>query len=101
MRPIDADALVEAIKDYPYGFRGMIVCDIAKQPTIEPKRDIKHAESISLISAEPKRGKWIWDDEGYHCSECFYHAYGETGSILSNEWHYCPNCGARMEEVEE
>lgn len=35
MRLIDADALVEAIKDYPYGFRGMIVCDIAKQPTID------------------------------------------------------------------
>lgn len=29
------------------------------------------------------RRKWIWDDEGYHCSECFYHAYGETGEVLS------------------
>lgn len=47
------------------------------------------------------RGKWIWDDEGYHCSECFYHAYGETGEVLSGHWHFCPNCGAKMEEVEE
>lgn len=35
MRLIDADVFVEAIKDYPYGFRGMIVCDIAKQPTVD------------------------------------------------------------------
>lgn len=48
-----------------------------------------------------KRGKWRWDDEGYHCSECFYHAYGDTGEILSGNWHYCPNCGAFMENGEE
>lgn len=35
MRIIDADALVEAIKDYPYGFRGMVAHDIAKLPTID------------------------------------------------------------------
>lgn len=44
-----------------------------------------------------RRGRWIWDDEGYHCSECFYHAYGETGEVLSGNWHFCPNCGAEME----
>lgn len=43
-------------------------------------------------------GKWIWDDEGYHCSECFYHAYGETAEVLSGHWHYCPNCGVYMRE---
>ena len=49
---------------------------------------------------EVRHGKWIWDDEGYHCSECFYHAYGETGEVLSGNWHYCPNCGAKMEGEE-
>lgn len=48
--------------------------------------------------AEVKRGRWLWDDEGYHCSECLYHAYGETGEVLSGHWHYCPNCGAKMDE---
>lgn len=42
-------------------------------------------------------GRWIWDDEGYHCSECFYHAYGETGEVLSGHWNFCPNCGEMME----
>ena len=46
---------------------------------------------------ERKQGKWIWDDEGYHCSECFYHAYGNTAEIYSGQYNYCPNCGAKME----
>ena len=45
-----------------------------------------------------RHGRWIWDDEGYHCSECFYHAYGETGEVLSGNWRYCPNCGANMKD---
>lgn len=111
MRPIDADALVEAIKDYPYGFRGMIVCDIAKQPTIEPKRDIKNAESISLISAEPKHGKWITKKDacgiGYQiCSNCeteiqWRDRHGVILRVDMQNAPYCPNCGAKMDEVEE
>ena len=48
---------------------------------------------------EPKRkiGRWIWDDEGFHCSECWFHAYGDTGDVLSGHYHYCPHCGARLE----
>ena len=53
----------------------------------------KHAADVRPVT----RGEWIWDDEGYHCSECFYHAYGETGEVLSGHWHYCPNCGAKMD----
>lgn len=45
---------------------------------------------------ERKVGKWIWDDEGYHCSECFFHAYGNTLDCLDGTYRYCPNCGARM-----
>ena len=44
---------------------------------------------------ERKIGKWIWDDEGYHCSECFYHAYGNTAEIYSGQYNYCPSCGSR------
>lgn len=65
MRPIDADALVEAIKDYPYGFRGMIVCDIAKQPTIDAVpvvrcKDCKHYEFADnrAFGMPVKRCEW-------------------------------------------
>ena len=91
MRLIDADALVEAIKDYPYGFRGMIVCDIAKQPTIEPKRDIKHTESISLIStdAEPKRE--IEEIKAQAYAEGFTTALGAILDMLKGATKY-ENC---------
>lgn len=45
------------------------------------------------------KGRWIYDDEGYHCSECLYHAYGCIGEVLCGDWHYCPFCGALMDEV--
>ena len=47
---------------------------------------------------EVKRGKWIWDDEGYHCSECCFHAYGNTRECLDGTYRFCPNCGAAMRE---
>ena len=55
--------------------------DVFDAPTIEPER---------------KTGKWIWDDEGYHCSECFFHAYGNTLECLDGTYQFCPNCGADM-----
>ena len=93
MRPIDADALKEAIVDYPYGFRGMIYEDINAQPTIEPKR-----------------GKWIKDGDAYalyKCSVCndFCPAVGYADCIPEERMYktmkYCPNCGAKMERSEE
>lgn len=46
-------------------------------------------------------GRWIWDDEGYHCSECLYHAYGNTGEVLAGQFLYCPWCGAKLYEEED
>ena len=76
MKLIDADALVEAVKDYPYGIRGMIVCDIVKQPTIDPVR----------------HGRWIDTGSGTECSVCMEIQYG-----YDSNRNYCPNCGAKMD----
>lgn len=55
-------------------------------------------DSIPAIDPETRaRGKWVWDDDVYHCSKCFFHAYGNTLEILSEEYYYCPSCGAKME----
>ena len=53
---------------------------------------------------EVKHGHWIdieidWDDYYVACSVC-----GEE--YVEDEWvkqyfHYCPNCGAKMDEVED
>lgn len=48
-------------------------------------------------SVERKKGKWIWDDEGYHCSECWFHAHGNTLECMDGTYRFCPNCGAEME----
>lgn len=44
-RYIDADELLEKIKEYPYGYRGMIESDIADMPTADVQ--------------EEKRGRWL------------------------------------------
>ena len=83
--------------------REMAVYRLAKQATIDGQpRAIRRAMRIiqefpAADVAPVKHGKWIWDDEGYYCSECFHHAYGCTGEEMSGIYLYCPRCGARME----
>ena len=61
-----------------------IACDVV--------RSIPSADVV-----ERKKGKWIWDDEGYHCSECWFHAHGNTLECMDGTYKYCPSCGAEME----
>ena len=81
MRLIDADALPQGRVEWE---------DIVYAPTIE---------------AEPvRRGRWIdyksrdWSGGGaWKCSSCGY-GYSWAGYHEANEFSYCPNCGAKMEE---
>ena len=55
---------------------------------------IKNAPAADV--RENKRGKWIRiQDELCECSECarYWIPFGD-----SYDFHYCPNCGAKMEE---
>lgn len=89
MRLIDADKLKAHYAWWKGGTREMTMdeaksdfdCIIDLQPTIK---------------AEPiKHGRWKGAGMGdYMCSWC-----GEV--VSGNRYHYCPNCGARMEEVQE
>lgn len=85
MRPIDADALKEIM---------CADCDnkhlCAESPACDTVREID-----SMPTIEPKRGRWISTDEmiGYRCPVC------EKGCDRTS--NYCPNCGARMDEVKE
>lgn len=52
------------------------------------------------VEAEPVRyGKWIREPNcWYRCSKCGSH----YPSIVDNmDYHYCPNCGAKMDEEKE
>lgn len=68
----------------------------------------RQVEIISVIMQEPtadvepvRHGRWIWDDEGYHCSECWYHAQGNTLECMEGTFRFCPICGAKMEVVDD
>lgn len=50
--------------------------------------------------AQPRRGKWVTADDKYidvcKCSECGTIEYFNKGW---KKFDYCPNCGARMEDL--
>ena len=62
----------------------------------DPEYIIKALKMLPSVTPNAKTGKWIdIGNEGlvFKCSLC-----GDKNTIES---HYCPNCGARMEEAEE
>lgn len=59
-----------------------------------------------LPTAEPRKGKWerhysrsnVYADLFWHCSECGYKNDENYAPVYH---HFCPSCGARMEESDE
>lgn len=62
------------------------------------EEDVTRLLTLAAEVVGRKLGVWIWDDEGYHCSECFFHAYGCTEEILNGDYYFCPHCGAIMQD---
>ena len=61
------------------------------------------ADAIDALQAQlPKRGKWVRKENKlaywYVCSECGYRPHSENYPYLSD---FCPNCGAKMTEVQD
>lgn len=57
--------------------------------------------AIEALKAEPKRGRW--EHEKRSCGHGWYDALVCTVCYKSavDEYRFCPNCGARMDEVEK
>ena len=59
---------------------------------------------ITVLSAQPKKGRWISADAMFHgvpfyCSEC-----GENtrDTVMGKpRWKFCPMCGAKMEGADD
>ena len=95
MRLIDAEPLHKALIDHikrveELGFS-----------TTEARVLLFNVDNAPTIEAEPvKHGKWekkgisIKGIEKEFCSECKTWSYGRNKA-------YCPNCGAKMDEVKE
>lgn len=107
MRIIDADALKEKAREWipPYNASVVInlfdlICNLAdNMPTIDPAENggCWGCQCALLGQAPVKHGKWIFDDFGFHCSEC----WTRYPSEITDELNYCPNCGAKMDGGEE
>lgn len=61
--------------------------------------------AMELLKEQPeqKHGHWktvsdYCDDEHWQCSACGCEWYLEAGSPTENNMHYCPECGAKMDE---
>ena len=89
MRLIDAEALMkEANEEGAYGY--VDVTQIANTPTIEAK-PVVHAYWVIF----GKDGT----DTDYGCTNCGY-TFTTSGSYPQSV-HYCPYCGAQMDECED
>ena len=105
MRLIDADALIDAIKntlwdwDSVDGIMSSIVLkqtisDINNMPTID-------AEFDSLD--DRKQSRWYGEGDGYADGNFVYDTWscGECGHVFDEwdeepDWNYCPMCGSKM-----
>lgn len=58
------------------------------------------SEQCKIEFVPLKHGRWIdsASEDCYRCSVCEEYAHMEMPRLL---YHYCPNCGAKMREVEE
>lgn len=52
--------------------------------------------------APVRHGRWEdYEENTWQCSECGELFYLEDGTPQENEYRYCPNCGAKMDEEKE
>jgi hypothetical protein len=106
-RLISADKAKEVLKHLLYETAMDNDLDIADiyEDIIENRLDT-WIELIPTVDAELVRhGHWIWmgeqGDSRYMCSVCKSKEDVPTCNGEPTIWEYCPNCGAKMDEVEE
>jgi len=63
-------------------------------------------KNLPSVTPQPKMGRWIMSDDGLYrpiCNNCGAHpwkGYIPTVEEATEVFKYCPNCGAKMPEVE-
>ncbi len=59
--------------------------------------DAEDAPTVDAV--EVVHGRWIGKGGLYQgeCSVCGYMTFDKTAEWARSYWHYCPNCGAKMD----
>ena len=103
MRLIDADALIPLIQeDKIEGETLEIIKTLGEGLQAETLNQAcdRHIKTInSMPTIEPKHGRWIKHNRYVECLLC--HRTWNSDYNDTYAFNYCPNCGARMDEVEE
>lgn len=96
MRLIDADALVKyLLKNLmwdKWGIRRMLDA-VGDAETVDAE-PVRHGRWVPTEFDGYADGYPVWDT--WECSECRDEQYGND---IADLLHYCPNCGAKMDEV--
>jgi ribosomal protein L32 len=64
--------------------------------------DVENVRQLPPVTPQPKMGKWRRiNKEKYVQHAMSYYRCSECGEEIIGKHNYCPNCGAKMQEVEE
>lgn len=86
----------------------MANCVWENEYNLTSSRIKKAVESLPPVTPQPKIGRWVLSGGYWRCSECKEKALlkldtskGSCKEYMPIKSNYCPNCGAKMREVEE
>ena len=79
--------------------------EIKDTDTIETiiARFVRRIRNLPPVTPQAKTGHWIEEIDdygkviGWHCDKC----YEDSGFTTDCKWDFCPNCGAKMVELQE
>lgn len=105
MRLIDADKLRKDVLDLPNCYNGfsdtydkaMIVDLVDEQPTVEAE-PIRHGHWISACQTKFDK---LFFPRMFKCSVCGNYLDFDGINAGWGDTNWCPNCGAKMDEVSE
>ena len=90
-RLISTEALMKRINCYP-GIRDAVAKELQYVPTVDAE-PVRHGHWITKEEAEERDKIWLWGS----CSVC---GHCDWDCVESEDFNYCPNCGAIMDEKE-
>ena len=92
--------------EMPQGENGLLCLDIYPDGRVFINLNADKGQVATAEQFEPrKHGRWVFSPDHAEgiCTRCNYKIYGRPyqNTYMIVPYNYCPNCGAKMDEVEE